>query len=1238
MRRYDAPRPLQLWIARVNPRHPHVRFFATEPADFRADDDLSNDAFETRCQNTLEFAQQYGVQLAINTAAFGPFRGWAGQPMNVHGLALTRGQRVSEYEPSYGGLFIGRDNRVSLKMSAPRTDGRAQREASSPSVSSRPSEQTFDDDALSGVSGSTSAEAPPWIVAPGFRMLLDEGQIVIAPHEARSGFGGLNPRTAVGTDAAGETLWIVVADGRQPDYSMGLTLVELACLFQSLGCHDALNLDGGGSSTLVVQSAHGAHAVLNTPLNNKTRGVLRQVAHNLGIYLPVAAGGPPAGGNPGEAATNDSPGAPGSPSQSPLYRFTESDLDAYLPVLRATMPSLPHRIVHLARKNLGQPYEIFLLGEFPFEWHDPDPLYNLAKSDCLTHAEHIYAAALADGFWSYLQNLQRLRYRDGMIGMVTRNHYTEADWNINNGFLFEDITGTLGGGLMDVPLRSTIQRAKFFAQFGIGQDIPDQPFRDCYIPKNCVPEILAELRDGDFINIVRGDGKEQYVGHVGIITTMWDRFPTGHDFRGVGAQRPPSVNLLHSARPVVQEEPLTYLADDARCLGIKVLRLRADAEERMEQACASSAFRAQFEFNPLISEPPMRKFPYHGQRLQSLRLSHDEPLNVELQQALESADREICAELGIAPEQRAFGVVNPNDFRTAMIRPDAMFYGASVPKIAILLAYFEQDPSRAESIPADVKRELELMIKRSSNEKAAKYSQLVGLDFIQKTLRSDKYRFYDEKTGGGIWCGKHYGIDQPRIGDPIADHSHAVTIRQCLRFYLMMEQGRLVNANVCNKIRELFSAPDVQFHNDRFVLGLNGRDVRMIRKSGEWENWHLDTASVRAADRTYVICGATHHERGREYLAQMATRVDQMLSGSPAPPGRRPTHSVYSLERPDPELMQSPESSGASLIFPALDTTPFNEALLSCNVLPEASDRFVFELRVGRRAEDFWSPWLTLGAMAGGQPISGATEFDDGRIDVDFFRSASLFDRIQARVTGTPGVARDPAPLRHSFVTVSETLGVPDALNSAPPPSSYPWRCVRSDTAALSDRGCGALHAPLPSHRQSCRLPVPFLSQRSESPDIAGRICSPTSVAMVMTYRGVARPVAEVAEAAYDPVHDIYGNWPRNIQAAYSLGVPGYLTRISDWHTAEQYIAEGQPLIVSVRWSQEGRLRNSPLKTTAGHLLVITGFDQDGMVHVNDPAAPDAATGQTKYYREDLEEVWMKATGGVTYVLLPPEK
>jgi hypothetical protein len=68
-----------------------------------------------------------------------------------------------------------------------------------------------------------------------------------------------HPRTVVGVDARG-MVWLVTVDGRQPGYSAGVTFLELQRLSQALGLTSALNLDGGGSTTMVVNGA-----VVNRP-------------------------------------------------------------------------------------------------------------------------------------------------------------------------------------------------------------------------------------------------------------------------------------------------------------------------------------------------------------------------------------------------------------------------------------------------------------------------------------------------------------------------------------------------------------------------------------------------------------------------------------------------------------------------------------------------------------------------------------------------------------------------------------------------------------------------------------------------------------------------------------------------------------------------------------------------------------------------------------------------------------
>ncbi len=85
-----------------------------------------------------------------------------------------------------------------------------------------------------------------------------------------------HPRTAIGV-TKDTTVILVVVDGRQPKVSIGMSLNDLAQLMIQLGCMDAINLDGGGSSTMVVQDKVVNHVSDDTDELNRAAGVERAV-------------------------------------------------------------------------------------------------------------------------------------------------------------------------------------------------------------------------------------------------------------------------------------------------------------------------------------------------------------------------------------------------------------------------------------------------------------------------------------------------------------------------------------------------------------------------------------------------------------------------------------------------------------------------------------------------------------------------------------------------------------------------------------------------------------------------------------------------------------------------------------------------------------------------------------------------------------------------------------------------
>lgn len=112
----------------------------------------------------------------------------------------------------------------------------------------------------------------------GFLQLVQDGQVLPAPG------GPIHPRTAVGLEATGRYLYLVVVDGRQSGYSEGMSYHELATYMQELGCREALNLDGGGSSIMLQANPDGTYRTLNDP-STKLAGV--SVARPIPIALVI---------------------------------------------------------------------------------------------------------------------------------------------------------------------------------------------------------------------------------------------------------------------------------------------------------------------------------------------------------------------------------------------------------------------------------------------------------------------------------------------------------------------------------------------------------------------------------------------------------------------------------------------------------------------------------------------------------------------------------------------------------------------------------------------------------------------------------------------------------------------------------------------------------------------------------------------------------------------------------------
>lgn len=234
------PRPLVIHLIRVQLQTPGIHFLVT-PGDSDQERPLT-------ARTTSQFLSEFDLQIAVNGDFFVPW--WSngifdyyphiGDPVSVNGVAVSCGESYSEGGSNYRAIFISSDNHVQfVPLAQP-------------------------DNTISG---------NYLFLEHGLPALFDE------PYHTET-----HPRTAVGLDQRGDTLLMVVVDGRQPGYSEGVSMKELGEIMIEYGAYDALNLDGGGSTTLVAEGMDGQPVVLNSPIDQRIPGRERPVANHLGIY------------------------------------------------------------------------------------------------------------------------------------------------------------------------------------------------------------------------------------------------------------------------------------------------------------------------------------------------------------------------------------------------------------------------------------------------------------------------------------------------------------------------------------------------------------------------------------------------------------------------------------------------------------------------------------------------------------------------------------------------------------------------------------------------------------------------------------------------------------------------------------------------------------------------------------------------------------------------------------------
>jgi len=225
------PRLQMVNALRVDLNDPTIQLFTTP----------SNGASprETDGQTTRQFVDDVGVQVAVNANFFTPCCDPGTK--DLLGLAVSEGNLVSPQQPGSFELTVTEDNQATINTDSSTLD-------------------------LTGV----------FTAVEGGNLLLLEG--VVQPSDPR-----LDPRTVLGLSEDSRYLYLLTIDGRQPGFSDGATLFEAGEWLQRFGAYTGVNLDGGGSTTMVQSDDLGGSFLLNSPSDGE-----RVVGYNFGVSaLPV---------------------------------------------------------------------------------------------------------------------------------------------------------------------------------------------------------------------------------------------------------------------------------------------------------------------------------------------------------------------------------------------------------------------------------------------------------------------------------------------------------------------------------------------------------------------------------------------------------------------------------------------------------------------------------------------------------------------------------------------------------------------------------------------------------------------------------------------------------------------------------------------------------------------------------------------------------------------------------------
>jgi hypothetical protein len=199
-----------------------------------------------------------------------------------------------------------------------------------------------------------------------------------------------------------------------------------------------------------------------------------------------------------------------------FFNMTNLEIDVLLTETVKKNKTITERMNLFSEYFLDTPYNIICTGDGPYALYEPQPLVNFKETNCMVFCEHVLALAISDSWDNFFNNLQQIRYQNGIIGMRTRNHYTMGDWLPENHWLLNDVSHKIAGEFTKKITR-TISHKNFFKGKGIS-DLryvkPDRKITIDYVPKDVLDKVEKNFKNGDVLALLFDNKSDIFSAHM----------------------------------------------------------------------------------------------------------------------------------------------------------------------------------------------------------------------------------------------------------------------------------------------------------------------------------------------------------------------------------------------------------------------------------------------------------------------------------------------------------------------------------------------------------------------------------------------------------------------------------------------------------------------------------------------------------------------------------------------------